>query len=180
MSGRVRAFLACSLDGFVAGPDHDLSWLPGPDPDAPEDDAGYGAFMAEVGAMLMGRTTHDVVAGFDVDWPYGDTPVLVATHRPLTPGAPTVRAVSGDIGALVAEARAAAGGADVYVDGGALVRQALSAGLLDQLILTVIPIALGDGVSLFAGLDAPQRFACHGARPLHGGMVQLTYTPASP
>ena len=177
MAGRIRAFLACSLDGFVAGPDDDLSWLPGPDPDAPEDDAGYAAFMAEVGAMLMGRTTHDVVAGFDVPWPYGDTPVLVATTRPLEPGAPTVRAVSGDIAALVDDARQTAGGGDVYVDGGALVRQALVAGLLDELILTVVPVALGAGASLFGGLPAHHRFERQQVRALFGGMVQLTLTP---
>jgi len=54
-------------------------------------DFGYGAFMAGIGALLMGRRTYDVGAGFEGDWPYGDRPVLVATHRPLTPKGGAVR-----------------------------------------------------------------------------------------
>ena len=77
--GRVRVYLACSLDGFIAGPGDDLGWLDEPD---------------------------------------GARPVLVATHRPLEPVVPQVRAVAGDIGALLAEARRVAAGGDVYLDGG--------------------------------------------------------------
>ncbi|MFM8828704.1 MAG: dihydrofolate reductase family protein [Actinomycetota bacterium] len=144
----IRAFIAMSRDGFIAGPGDDLSWLP--DGHAGED-YGYDAFMAGVGAILMGRRTHDVVAGFGIDWPYGDTPVLVATHRPLGTDEPSVRAVSGTPAELVAEARAAAGERDVYVDGGLMIQQVLGAGLLDEMIVTVIPVALGEGGPLLAG-----------------------------
>ncbi|MCZ7681731.1 MAG: hypothetical protein M5U28_24230 [Sandaracinaceae bacterium] len=60
MSARVRVFIACSLDGFIAGPNDDLSWLP--PPRGSGDDHGYGAFFAEVGALLMGRSTYEVAA----------------------------------------------------------------------------------------------------------------------
>ena len=89
--GRVRVFIACSLDGFIAAPGDDLSWLP--QPREGEGDFGYSAFMSEVGALLMGRSTYDVVEKFP-EWGYGEKYVLVATHRPLTPRLPTVRAVS--------------------------------------------------------------------------------------
>jgi dihydrofolate reductase len=172
MPGRVRVFIAASLDGFIAGPDDDLSWLPPPE----EDDHGYAAFMADVGALLMGRRTHDVVAGFTGAWPYGERPVLVATRRPLTPRAPTVRAVSGTIAAMVAEARAAADGRDVYLDGGDLIRQTLDAGLVDELIVSIIPVVLGAGHPLFAGVGRPHRLELvhTAAKPT---LVQLTYRP---
>jgi len=145
-----RVFIACSCDGFIAGPEDDLSWLPKP----PEgEDYGYAAFMAEVGALLMGRNTYRVVEGFEGPWPYGETPVLVATHRPLEPKAATVRAVSGDIGSLLKQADEAAGGKDVWVDGGDLIRQALSAGLLDELIVSYVPVLLGGGSPLFGVED---------------------------
>ncbi len=80
MHGPVRVFIACSLDGFIAGPGDDLSWLPAPSAD---EDYGYGALLAQTGALLLGRTTYDVVAGFEGDWHYGELPVLVATTRPL-------------------------------------------------------------------------------------------------
>ena len=99
------------MDGFIAGPDDDLSWLPGADPEdetpsgITEDDPGalgYDEFMEGVGVLLMVRRTYDVVRGFDVPWPYGEKPVLVATSRALDADAPaSVRSVEGSIGFLV-------------------------------------------------------------------------------
>ncbi len=172
--GRVRVFLAVSLDGFVAGPDDDLSWLP------TEGEPGPGAltldaFLKGIGAMLMGRRTYDVVAGFDAPWMYGEVPILVPTHRPLAPVQPTVRAVEGPIDALLGEALAVADGRDVYVDGGQLVRQALAADRVDEMVLTMVPIVLGGGVPLFGPLAERRRFR-FGPPAIYGTMVQLTAT----
>src|SRR5690606_28954528 len=167
-------FVACSLDGFIAGPDDDLSWLPGP---VGEDDYGYGAFMGQVGALLMGRRTHDVVAGFENGWPYDERPVLVATTRSLASPQPTVRAVAGPIDTLVQPAREAAGGKDVYLDGGNVIRQALDAGLVDELTITVVPMVLGEGLPLLAGTKARHALERVEVREAAGGLVQLTYRP---
>ena len=152
-TGRIRVYIACSLDGYIAGPDHDLSWLPDPNTlDLGGQSAiTYQDFMAEVGALLMGRTTYDVVQGLGIPWPYGATPVLVATHRPLTSAPETARALKGDIDALLDEALRVADGGDVYLDGGALIRQALDAGRVDELIVTQIPALLGAGSPLYPG-----------------------------
>lgn len=154
MSARVRVYIATSLDGFIAGPDDALDWLPTPAPDAtlPPGTLGFEAFMAEIGCMVMGRRTYDVVRGLGGGWFYGETPVLVPTHRPLDAVVPTVRAVSGSIDAVLDEALAVAGGKDVYVDGGATIRAALDAGRVDELVVTVVPVLLGQGIPLFAGL----------------------------
>lgn len=174
MPSRVRVFVACSLDGFIAGSDDDLSWLPGP---VGEDDYGYGAFMAGVGALLMGRRTYDVVEGLPGAWPYGDRPVLVATTRALTPSNATVRAVAGPIDTLVQAAREAAGDRDVYIDGGNLIRQALDAGLVDELTITLVPMVLGEGLPLLAGTKARHSLERVEVREAAGGLVQLTYRP---
>lgn len=173
---QVRVFIATSLDGFVAGPNDDLSWLP------TEDQPGEGAvdfatFMADVGALLMGRNTFETVAGFGGPWPYGDTPVLVATHRALSTELRTVSPVEGTIEQVVSAALEAAGGKDVYVDGGRMVQQALAAGLVDELILTVVPILLGAGVPLFGSLESRQKFMFH-PPTTYGSMVQLRATVA--
>lgn len=84
-------FISCSLDGFIAGVNNELDWLPGPD-DGVEDT--FTPFMSQVGAMLMGRNTYDTIAAMEGSpWPYGDTPVFVATSRPLDTGTQSVRYV---------------------------------------------------------------------------------------
>jgi dihydrofolate reductase len=176
MAARTRVFLATSLDGFLAGEDDDLSWLPAPDPD--HGDGGFGAFLAEVGALLMGRRTWDVVTAFEGPWPYGTLPVLVATHRDLPPGHPTSRALEGPIADLVRQGLEAAGERDLYLDGGTLVRRALEAGLVDELIVTVVPIVLGRGLPLFTGLKERRALALKSHEALPGGLVQLTYVPS--
>ncbi|GMA34168.1 dihydrofolate reductase family protein [Demequina litorisediminis] len=155
---RVLVYCAMSLDGFIAGPGDDIAWLEAPRPswapmaqspwaDAPGDAVAYEDFFSGIGAMLMGRRTFDVVHGMG-EWFYGDTPVLVATGRPL----PTDRSVpasvstaSAPIANLVAEAQDAAGDKDVYLDGGSLIRQALDADLIDEMIITIHPTVLGAG-----------------------------------
>ena len=183
-SSRIRVYIACSLDGFIAGPNDDLSWLPGADGDEggldPTQDpgaVGFEDFLADVGALLMGRSTYDAVAGFGGPWPYGDRPVLVATHRPLETPAPSVRAVSGDIEELVATARAAAGGKDVYLDGGRMIRQAMDAELVDELIVTLAPVLLGEGHALFAGVTRRHALEFTGHYRHAGGMLQLHARP---
>lgn len=169
---RCRVFIASSLDGFIAGPDDELDWL-----DFPDIEDTFTPFFAEVGAMLMGRRTYDVVSGFD-DWAYGETPVLVATSRPLPDTEPTVRAVTGSIDEMVAEAKRVAGDRDVYLDGGELVRQALDGGLLDEMTVTMIPVVLGAGRPLFAGVGNRHELELQHTRELGSGLVQLVYHPA--
>jgi dihydrofolate reductase len=173
MAGRVQVYCGCSIDGFIAGEDDDLSWLP----PAPEGgDGGFGAFMATIGAILMGRRSYDVVVGLgDEAWMYGDTPLLIATHRSLDPIRPTVRAVEGDIDALVTEARTTADSGDVYIDGGRLIRQALDAGLVDDVTVTFVPMILGRGIPLFAGASERRALERVAVRELGGDMAQLVY-----
>ena len=121
--GSVRVFIACSLDGFIAGPNDDLSWLP----ETQGDDHGFRAFLEGISALLMGRATYRVVEGFGGEWPFGERPVFVATTRPLEPAAPTVHAVSGTPAELLAAVREVTAG-DVYLDGGNLIRQFLDEG----------------------------------------------------
>jgi dihydrofolate reductase len=178
---RVRVYLGCSLDGCIAGPNHDLSFL---EEHGPESDAGvaketgslgFEQFLEGIGALLMGRRTYQVPLDHDA-WFYGDRPVLVATHHPIPPAPKggNARAVQGPIEELVAEAKAVAGGKDVYLDGGDLVRQGLEAGLVDELCLTFLPVVLGRGIRLWEGLTRRndlvfERPVMHGRR-----MVQIT------
>lgn len=187
LPGRVRVFIACSLDGFIADVHDGLDWLTQPRGDhAPlargnwaertSDALSFDDFATDVGAILMGRRTYDVVSAFD-PWPYGDTPVIVATSRPLENAPSTVSTASAPIKNLVAEALTAAAGKDVYLDGGNLIRQALDADLIDQIIVTQMPTVLGRGHALFAGADQARELTVTDVLKHEDGMVQLHLAP---
>lgn len=178
---RVRVYLGCSLDGCIAGPDHDLSFLADPafepDPEAPSAGLGFEAFLEQIGALLMGRRTYQVLLDYDA-WHYGARPVLVATHGdlPPAPGGGDARAVQGPIAELVAQAKRAAGDRDVYLDGGDLVRQGLDAGLVDELCLTFLPVVLGRGVRLWEGLHGRTDLRFEPPVTRGGRLIQVTAT----
>lgn len=182
VSPRVRVYIATSLDGFIAGPGDDLTWLTGPDAANPGGESDpealtFEGFFSDVGAVLMGRGTFDVVRNMEW-WGYADRPVLVATHRELGGDVrDTVRAVSGSVHEIVALAKEAADGRDVYIDGGDLIRQAADADLLDDITITIAPIALGAGHPLFAGLRKRYLLEVLGHHTFEGGMVQIRARP---
>lgn len=138
----VRVFLAASRDGFVAGTDDDLSWLP----EAPPIDGqstGFDELIASCYCLLIGRRSYDVVRSLG-RWPY-QLPVFVATHRPLDSNHPEqVFSISGPITSMI---KALSLG-DIYLDGPDLITQALAAGLVDQATVTLIEAKVGRGVAL--------------------------------
>jgi dihydrofolate reductase len=151
---RVIWHVTMSLDGFIAGRDDEMDWAfarGGPNPMAED-------VMRATGAILAGRRWHDVAmrrydgrAGI-----YGgrwEGPVFVLTHRhPEPPPDPAVTYLSDGVEAAVEEARAAAGeGRNVEVFGADVARQCLERGLLDEIVVHVAPVLLGDGVRMFAG-----------------------------
>jgi dihydrofolate reductase len=173
---RIRVYLGCSLDGCIAGPEHDLSFLGEHAPEVGvQDGLSFDDFLSGIGVLLMGRRTYQVILDHDV-WHYGDRLVLVATHHelPTAPQGGKAKAVCGPISELVAEAKSLAGGKDVYLDGGDLVRQGLNAQLVDEICLTFLPLVLGHGIRLWEGLH--QRNDLVFAPPvMHGSrMVQVT------
>jgi dihydrofolate reductase len=173
---RTQVYCAISLDGFIAGPNDDLSWLeePGPEHGGEPGTVDFPSFMQQTGAILMGRRTFDIVMGFGGEWPYGTTPVLVATSRPLPEAPATVSTCHGNITKLCDEAKRAAGDKNVYLDGGNLISQAIEAGSIDEMILTVVPVLLGQGVPLYQGEKLHRFHAEHLGRL--GSMLQVKLT----
>lgn len=171
---RISAFLALSLDGFIAGEGGDLAWLEPYNGDSQEE-TGYSALMASADTLLMGRNTYDIVSAFP-EWFYGDKPVVVLTHRPAAPR----EHVSFRQGALaqVLSELWQQGARHLYLDGGNLVRQGLQAGLVDELTLFWVPVVLGKGVSLFGGEPLPGRLVPLSTAVLASGLVRVIYRPA--
>jgi dihydrofolate reductase len=139
-----------SLDGFIAGVDGDMSWLTEYLAGGPEIDE----LAAGIGALLVGRRTFqgdDPNRGTDAEGAFGGTwhgPSIVLTHERLTTDDPDVTFVS-DLERAVATAKEAAAGRYVNVLGANVARQCLQAGLLDELLVLIAPVLLGDGTRLF-------------------------------
>lgn len=170
---RLSAFIASSLDGHIATLDDDLAWL-----DAaarPDEDYGYEAFLATVDALAMGRGTYDYLAHLD-PLPYGDRPVYVFTHRPPEPRPGVTFWATSPREAL--QEWTSAGLGRVYVDGGQLLSAFLEAGLVDDLLLTKVPLLLGQGKPLFHPLSAPTNLVLEDVQAFPSGMVNLRYRRA--
>jgi dihydrofolate reductase len=142
---RTVYYTATTLDGFVADEAQTLDWLLSRESD-PEGPLGYTPFITGVGALLMGATTYRWVRAHDDGWPY-DQPCWVFTHASgEAPEGADVRFTAEDVGAVHAEAVAAAAGRDVWmVGGGVLAAQFAERGLLDEVVVSIAPVTLGAG-----------------------------------
>lgn len=171
-------YIATSLDGFIAREDGGLDWLPQP---GEGNDFGFGAFMSGIDALVMGRNTYDTVLGFD-GWAYQDTPVFVMTHRDIeSPRDPVARVegISGSPRDVVATL-ATRGFERLYIDGGQTVQSFLEAGEIHRLLITRIPVLLGQGIPLFGELVRDINFACLRTEILPGGLEQAEYEIVAP
>ncbi|WP_061291071.1 dihydrofolate reductase family protein [Herbidospora cretacea] len=172
---KVIAGATMSLDGYIAGPGESgfdllFQWygngdveVPGASPNVPPlrlTEASAGLLKEEwggIGALVVGRHLYDMTNAWGGMHPMG-VPAVVLTHR-LPEDRPNFAFVSEGIEAAVAKAKEIAGDRDVAVNGGQMARQALEAGLVDEIGVELVPVLLGGGTPLFAGLGtAPVQF----------------------
>ncbi len=177
MDLRACVFIATSLDGFIARPEGDLDWLDAAAAELSEDvDGGYAEFMADVDALVMGRKSFEKVLSFG-QWPYGDTEVVVLSRGRIDIPSElpeTVRVAAGSPDEICSML-AGEGKRKLYIDGGQTIQGFLAAGRIDELIITVAPVLIGQGISLFGSLPRDIRLELIETRTYPGGMVQLHY-----
>jgi dihydrofolate reductase len=145
-TGKVVVNRSMSLDGFIAGPGDAMDWIF--DFVAPDE---FPEIAAATGAMLIGRRTWEVGARMEAeqpgsaDYPFSG-PMFVLTHSPPEPPDPNVTYLTGDIGEAVATALEAAGGKNLEILGADVAGQCLRRGLVDEILVCVMPVLLGDGI----------------------------------
>jgi len=171
---KISAYIATSLDGFIARMDGSLDWLPKPVEGG--EDYGYGHFFESVDAIVMGRNTFETVLSFG-QWPYADKPMWVLSSRELDLPAFVPQMVtrwSGSLTVLVEEliVRRVK---KVYVDGGKTIQSFLRADLLDEITITTIPVLIGQGIPLFGPLEADVKLKLLESRAFEDGLVQNRY-----
>ena len=169
-------FIGTSVDGFIARPSGALDWLP----EGGGEPHGYDEFIASVDAIVIGRKTFETVLAFDA-WPYGDKRVVVLSSRPVDFSAVVggvVEQMGGPPAEIVAQLTAS-GARHLYIDGGITIQGFLRAGLIQRLIITRVPVLIGEGVPLFGALPHDIRLHHVATRHYPSGLVQSEYLVAA-
>jgi dihydrofolate reductase len=177
---KAQYFCAATLDGYIADTDDGLAWLMdykgnGGPSDAEPMEGVIDSFLEGIGALVMGSATYEFILDHG-GWAYGDRPTWVLTSRelPLVEGG-DVRFHNGPVEEIHDEMLAAAGDRNLgIVGGGPVASQFAEKGLLDELLVTIVPVALSNGKPLFERpVMEPMKLV--GARAFNNGMVELRY-----
>jgi dihydrofolate reductase len=164
----VSYFVACSLDGFIATLDDRFDWLFG------DDDYGFDEFYRSVDCIVMGRRTFDIAINAE-EYPYPRKQAYVFTRRAAESPIPEAEFVNEDPARFVKRLKNEAGGR-IWVAGGGVIATALmQVGLIDELVLTIHPITLGQGVPLFTPHGTRSGWKLHSSKSWNNGLVQTTY-----
>jgi dihydrofolate reductase len=168
-------FIATSIDGYIADSKGGIDWLHSiPNPDL--DDMGYEAFMSTVDAMIMGRTTFETVCSFDIDWPYS-VPVFVLSNKlseipdPYKGKAYLAKGPLNEVIAGINDQDFH----NLYIDGGKTIQSFLQEDLIDEMVITTIPILLGGGISLFGDMPNFLEFECTDTKHFIEKVAQSKY-----
>jgi dihydrofolate reductase len=170
-----HVFIGTSVDGFIARRDGDIGWLTGFS--SLGEDHGYAAHIDRVDGIIMGRGTFDAVKDFE-PWPY-DRPVLVLSRTLAQTDIPD--ALCGKVEIIDAsphDAMATAGERGwrgVYVDGGAVIQSFLRAGLIDDMVISRVPVLIGEGLPLFGAVEGDVALEHVETKSFPSGLVQSFY-----
>ncbi len=171
---KIRLYIACSLDGYIAREDGSIDWLNEYENNS-ETDYGYSEFYESIGTVLMGRKTYEQVLGFG-NWPYGEKKSYVFTRQkePLR-YEKNIEFVSSDVKEFVSHLKENTE-ADIWLVGGSqLIKIFLEENLVQDMIVFVVPVILGSGIPLFDHIGKEIRLKTGRIEKYENGLVQLEY-----
>ena len=169
---KASVFVGTSVDGFIARPNGDFDFLPegGCEPH------GYDEFMSSVDVLVIGRNTFEKVLTFE-KWPYAEKRVVVLSSRNIDVSNvrdATIEHMSGSP-AEISDRLAAGGARHAYIDGGITVQRFLHARLIQRLIITRVPVLIGEGIPLFGSLPHDMQLRHVSTKTYPSGMVKSEY-----
>ena len=177
MLARCSVFIATSLDGFISRDDGSIDWLMKANALAPPgEDGGYKSFISTVDVLIMGRHSYEKVLSFE-EWPYGDLPVVVMSSQKITipQQLQTCVSTSAETPSALVQRLSKQGVKHLYIDGGVTIQRFLSSNLISEMTITLIPVLLGSGRSLFGPLKHDIELHHVETRSFDGGFVQIKY-----
>jgi dihydrofolate reductase len=177
----VTIHMAASLDGFIARKDGSVDWMETPDHFEGGDtmDPEFVAtFLKTIDCYVMGSRTYETALAFEAKgfgWSYGDKPTFVLTRRVLPKTRDSVEFYSGDLALLVNERLKPRFRSIWFVGGGELCGECVRRGLADEVRYSIVPIAIGEGISFFGGLKTDAALHLIEVKAYQNGMVALRY-----
>jgi dihydrofolate reductase len=172
MTISASVFIGTSVDGFIARPNGELDFLP----EGGGEPHGYDEFIASVDAIVIGRKTFETVLAFPV-WPYGEKRVVILSNRTVDLTAVRgglVEQMAGPPAEIVSKL-AASGAHHLYVDGGVTIQGFLRAGIIQRLVITRVPVLIGEGIPLFGALPRDVKLRHVATQHYPSGMVKSEY-----
>lgn len=177
MKPKISVFIATSLDGYIARKDGSIDWLMDANSLASEgEDCGYQSFIATIDMLIMGRYSYEKVITFD-EWPYGTLPVIVMSSKPIQipEHLNQVVSVSNQSPTDLINELSQQGIQHLYLDGGITIQRFLQENLINEITITMIPVLIGSGRSLFGLLTHDIRLKHLSTNTYQGGFVQIKY-----
>ena len=168
--------MVSSLDGFIAKKDESVTWMQSADhyeSGQTLTEEAIATFLATIDCYVMGAKTYE--HALELGWPYGDVPVVVLTHRDLTDQRSTVSFVRGDLTELIVNVLKPKYGSIWMVGGAMLTKEMLRYQLADEIVISIMPILLGDGTLFFDFIGQEQLLHLKDVTAYQDGMVELTY-----
>jgi dihydrofolate reductase len=171
---KASVFIGTSLDGFIARANGEFDFLP----EGGGEPHGYNEFIATVDTIVIGRKTFETVLPMS-PWPYGKKRVVVLSSQPLDLSAAkgVVEQMSGSPAEVVSKL-AASGAKHLYIDGGITIQGFLRAGLIQRLVITRVPVLIGNGIPLFGALPRDIQLRHIATKQYPNGMVSSEYEVA--
>ena len=167
-----KVFIATSLDGFIADKKGGIDWLHSiPNPD--NNDMGYEDFISQIDALVMGRTTFEIICGFDIEWPYQKPVFVLSNSLKYIPKEFESKAelINGSLKDILNKINNK-GYNNLYIDGGRTIQSFLKEDLIDEMTITTIPYLLGGGIPLFSDLASILEFECFKSKIYLNKVVQ--------
>lgn len=170
---KIKLYIAASIDGYIAGNDGDLDWLT-EYPINSETNYGYDDFYKSVDTVIMGGRTYRDILNMDVVWPYKDKITYVITHNPIESKG-NIRFISDNIIETILQLQKDEGKDIWLVGGGKLITILLNQEMIDEMIITTIPVIIGSGVSLFPPTPKESQWELANSESYKNGVIQTTY-----
>lgn len=173
MARKIIYYVAVSADGFIARPDGAVDWLDRP---RPKGNYGMGKFYKSVDTCLLGRTTYEFAVAHGMKDPCPGKKSYVFSRKLKKAASPEVELVRGDIRSFARRLRAERGKDIWLMGGGELASAFLDAGELDELVLHIIPVLIGEGIALVAPRHRTQPLRLLRTQKFPDGVVLLHYS----